>query len=102
MLSLSVSDVTCRDEDLNHYFEGSTWRVGDCMQCACNQGKIHCSRKLRLVLFSKFGYKDVLKYIETDNCNQRECNVAEFMKKKHRVCSGEFTKETMVIQMKYI
>lgn len=102
MLSLSVSDVTCRDEDLNHYFEGSTWRVGDCMKCACNQGKIHCSRKLRLVLFSKFGYEDVLEYIETDNCNQRECNVAEFMKKKHRVCSGEFTKETMVIQMKYI
>ncbi|XP_027057143.1 uncharacterized protein LOC113684045 [Pocillopora damicornis] len=82
------SDVTCRDEDLNHYFEGSTWRVGDCMQCACNQGKIHCLRKLRLVLFSKFGYKDVLKYIKTDNCNQRECNVAEFMKKKHRVCSA--------------
>lgn len=82
------SDVTCRDEDLNHYFEGSTWRVGDCMQCACNQGKIHCLRKLRLVLFSKFGYEDVLEYIETDNCNQRECNVAEFMKKKHRVCSA--------------
>ncbi|CAH3158048.1 unnamed protein product [Pocillopora meandrina] len=82
------SDVTCRDEDFNHYFEGSTWRVGDCMQCACNQGKIHCSRKLRLAPFSKFGYEDVLKYIETDNCNQTECNVAKFMKKKHRVCSA--------------
>ena len=79
------------DEDSNHYFEGATWRVGGCMTCTCNQGKIYCSRKIKLVSFSQFNHQLRLDwdYTFTEHCNQTECNVANFMKRNVGVCTGE-------------
>ena len=86
------SEVTCRDEDSIQYFEGATWSVGSCIRCSCSQGKIGCSRGLLLVSFLQLeGQKPAVLMNEPifiENCDQFECNVANFMKKNNGVCKG--------------
>ena len=86
------SEVTCRDEDSIRYFEGATWSVGSCIQCSCTQGKIRCKRELLLVSFLQLGGQKPAVILNepnfSENCDQFECNVANFMKKNNGVCKG--------------
>ncbi|XP_015780086.1 PREDICTED: kielin/chordin-like protein [Acropora digitifera] len=79
------SEVTCQDEDGNQYFEGATWSVGSCMQCACVSGIIQCSRVVSLVSFLKLN-QPIGAVTFTESCNQSECNVAKYMEKNAGVC----------------
>ena len=87
-----LSEVTCRDEDSIQYFEGATWSVGSCIQCSCTQGKIRCKRELLLVSFLQLGGQKPAVILNepnfSENCDQFECNVANFMKKNNGVCKG--------------
>ncbi|CAH3158045.1 unnamed protein product, partial [Pocillopora meandrina] len=86
------SEVTCRDEDSIQYFEGATWSVGSCIQCSCTQGKIRCKRELFLVSFLQLGGQKPAVILNepnfSENCDQFECNVANFMKKNNGVCKA--------------
>ncbi|XP_015780085.1 PREDICTED: uncharacterized protein LOC107357960 [Acropora digitifera] len=82
------SEVTCQDEDGNQYFEGATWSVGSCMQCACISGIIRCSREVSLVKFLELTPLENQRSLTvfTERCNQPECNVAKYMEKNTGVC----------------
>lgn len=74
-----TSEVTCQDEESNRYFEGTSWSVGDCMKCSCNNGNIKCTRKVSIPSFNE---------ILTEHCNQTDCRVASFIKETKSACKG--------------
>lgn len=72
--------ATCEDEDSRKYFEGATWFVGNCIKCNCTEGKISCNREIRIITSNE----EML----TEDCNQTNCNMVEFLETKKGVCAG--------------
>jgi len=72
--------VTCEDENSHKYFEGATWSVGSCIQCTCQNGKIYCTRAIRIITSKQENI--------TESCNQTICNVANYVEVHLGVCKG--------------
>ena len=77
---ICFSDDLCQDEDANTYINGSTWSIGDCIDCYCHNGVISCSKTLSVIISNDEN---------TERCSQPDCNVAAFLKAKKGICKGK-------------
>ncbi|XP_022807821.1 cysteine-rich motor neuron 1 protein-like [Stylophora pistillata] len=75
------SEVSCQDEKSNQYFEGVTWSVGNCIQCSCRAGKIHCKREISVI-------NSLEEESLTEYCIQNECDVFRFLAKNRGKCKA--------------
>ncbi|XP_066029938.1 uncharacterized protein [Pocillopora verrucosa] len=71
------TDALCQDEDANTYINGSTWSIGDCIDCYCHNGVISCSKTLSVITSNEEN---------TERCSQPDCNVAAFLKANRGIC----------------
>ncbi|XP_066029944.1 uncharacterized protein [Pocillopora verrucosa] len=71
------TDDLCQDEDANTYINGSTWSIGDCIDCYCHNGVISCSKTLSVIISNDEN---------TERCSQPDCNVAAFLKANRGIC----------------
>ena len=81
LLMICFSDDLCQDEDANTYINGSTWSIGDCIDCYCHNGVISCSKTLSVIISNDEN---------TERCSQPDCNVAAFLKAKRGICKGKW------------
>ena len=79
-IPICFSDALGQDEDVNTYINGSTWSIGDCIDCYCHNGVISCSRTLSVITSNDES---------TDNCSQPDCDVAAFLKANRGICKGK-------------
>ena len=80
LLTICFSDALCQDEDANTYINGSTWSIGDCIDCYCHNGVISCSKTLSVITSNEEN---------TERCSQPDCNVAAFLKANRGICKGK-------------
>ena len=80
LMTICFSDALGQDEDVNTYINGSTWSIGDCIDCYCHNGVISCSRTLSVITSNEES---------TDNCSQPDCDVAAFLKANRGICKGK-------------
>ena len=80
LLTICFSDALGQDEDVNTYINGSTWSIGDCIDCYCHNGVISCSRTLSVITSNEES---------TDNCSQPDCDVTAFLKANRGICKGK-------------
>ena len=81
LLMICLSDDLCQDEDANTYINGSTWSIGDCIDCYCHNGVISCSKTLSVIISNDEN---------TERCSQPDCNVAAFLKANRGICKGKW------------
>ena len=81
LLTICFSDALGQDEDVNTYINGSTWSIGDCIDCYCHNGVVSCSRTLSVITSND---------TNTDNCSQPDCDVAAFLKANRGICKGKW------------
>ena len=79
--------VTCIDEASNSYFEGAKWTVDSCTSCECRNTAIRCIKKISQVQDIDGSSTEEKRHFVKD-CQQPNCNIAQFTSKNYGNCQG--------------